>query len=111
MIVLDQVFRSFTYARVLDYLVTQQLDKPGLDYSITEIHKGAGVTTRSLIRVLPDLRKLGLIKVSRKVGWAYMYKLDTESKAVRDLIHFVDEMRLQYVRLDSIKPIVLSKTR
>ena len=75
-------------AKLLDFFVTYR----DFDYSETDIAESSGVSKRTVFRELPKLESAGLIKFTRNVGRAKMFKLDPESEASKLLEKFVFEV-------------------
>jgi len=76
------VFGEAPIARVIDFLI----DNQEFDYSLTDIAKGAEVGWTTLHQFWPELVKIGVVKKTRKIGRAELYKLDLESPLVKKLI-------------------------
>ena len=68
--------------RILDFL----MDNKAYDYSKTDIAKGAGISRTTLSSSWENLEKNGLVKETREVGRAKMYKLNLDSPVVRKFI-------------------------
>lgn len=73
--VLERLFNS-THARVLDFLILNQR----FDYSHSDICISAGISPRSLDRILPILLDEKLVIKTRKSGKAYMYIFNNKSE-------------------------------
>ncbi len=76
--ILERVFNS-THARVLDFLIMNQ----HFDYSHSDICKSAGISPRSLDRILPVLLEEKLVIKTGKSGKAYMYMFNNNSEKGR----------------------------
>ncbi len=68
--------------RILDFL----MDNKAYDYSKTDIAKGAGISRTTLSSAWKNLEKNGLVKETREVGRAKMYKLNLDSPVARKFI-------------------------
>ncbi|MFH1424237.1 MAG: hypothetical protein ABIG20_00985 [archaeon] len=68
--------------RVIDLLILGR----GLDYSLSDIEEGAEVGWTTLHEVIPRLIEVGLIKHTRCVGRAKMYKLNERNPYAQLLI-------------------------
>jgi len=68
--------------RILDFL----MDNKAYDYSKTDIAKGAGISRTTLSSSWDNLEKNGLVKETRVVGRAKMYKLNFNSPVVMKFI-------------------------
>ena len=75
-------------ARVLDFL----LESYAFDYSLTDICKFSNVGWTTLHKFWKDLEKLELVKQTRTVGKAKMYKLNLQNPTVQLLIKFDHEL-------------------
>ena len=94
--VLEWLISGSASAKLLDFFVTYK----DFDYSETDIAESAGVSPRTVFRELPKLQSAGLIKFTRNVGRAKMFKLDPESKAGKLLEKFVFEISTK--RIESV---------
>tara|TARA_Y100000031_G_C8149299_1_gene351551 strand:+ start:349 stop:675 length:327 start_codon:yes stop_codon:yes gene_type:complete len=75
-------FGDYPLIRVLDFLILGR----DMDYSMTEICKNAGVGWTAFSDIWPQLVKKDIIILTRKVGNAKLYKLNTKNLWVKDLI-------------------------
>jgi hypothetical protein len=87
---LEYLFAGSAIAKILDFLSTHQ----EWDYSESDIAKYAGVNVRTVQREIPKLANTRLVKHTRTVGRAKMYKLDVTSKAGQ----FVDRLAHQIAK-------------
>ena len=71
-------------AKILDFLTVFR----NYDYSKMDIAKNSGVSFRHALREIGKLEKLNLIKQTRTVGHAQMYKLNTDNPATEHLHKF-----------------------
>ncbi len=86
--IIVQILGDYPLIRVLDFLSTFR----EFDYSLSDIAEESGVAWSTLHLLWPKLEQLNIVKFTREVGNAKMYKLNTESKLVQDLIRFVDAL-------------------
>ena len=82
-----QVVGDTPKLRVLDFLMTFQ----HFDYSLTDIAKNARVSYSNLMLFWPEFVKAGIVKQTRTVGKAKMFKLNEKNPFVQEL------SRLQYL--------------
>ncbi len=68
--------------RILDFL----MDNKAYDYSKTDIAKGAGISRTTLSSAWENLEKTGLVRETREVGRAKMYKLNLKNPVVKKFI-------------------------
>jgi hypothetical protein len=78
---LEFLFYGNASAKLLDFFSIRK----EFDYSETDIAKHAGVSIRTTFRELPKFEKLGLVRFTRRVGRAKMYKLDPYSEVSKSL--------------------------
>ena len=99
-------------AKLLDFFVTYR----DFDYSETDIADSSGVSKRTVFREIPKMESVGLVKFTRNVGRAKMFKLNPESKAAKLLEQFAfeiadkrientlaDEMMQERIDVDKVK--------
>lgn len=77
--------------RVLDFLIEGR----GLDYSLTDIAENANIGWTTLHRIWDKLLKLGIVKPTREIGRAKLFKLNEENSAVKQLIKVYDTLLYQ----------------
>ncbi len=70
------VLGDYPITRVLDYLITGK----NFDYSLSDISEGACVSWSTIHEIIPALEKKGLIKKTREIGRAKLYKINTENE-------------------------------
>lgn len=76
------VFGESPVAKVIDFLI----DNQEFDYSLTDIAKGAEVGWSTIHQFWADLVKLEIVKRTRKIGRAELYKLNLENLLVKKLV-------------------------
>ena len=82
---LERLFGNVALAKMLDFMVTFQ----EWDYSKMDIAKNSGVSFRHVLRELPKLEKLEIIRQTRTVGRAIMYQYNNKTstgQAVKNMI-------------------------
>jgi len=78
--------------RILDFL----MDNKAYDYSKTDIAKGAGISRTTLFSVWENLESAGLVRETREVGRAKMYKLNLKNPVVLKFIELDNAICDQY---------------
>lgn len=73
---------------MLNHLITGR----ELDFSLSNIAEGADVGWMTVHRVLPNLLKLGLVKHTRVIGQAKMFKINSENQIAQELIKLYDKL-------------------
>ena len=79
--------------RVLDYL----LEVREIDCSLTDIARGSEIAWSTLHLLWPSILKEKLVKKTRTIGRATMYKLNTDSPVVKKLLELDHVITNQYV--------------
>src|SRR3989338_7991226 len=78
--------------RVLDFLIEGR----GLDYSLSDIAENSNIGWTTLHRIWDKLLKNGLVKPTREIGRAKLFKLNEENPAVNELIKLYDTLLYQH---------------
>jgi len=81
---LERLFNGTAPAKILDFLTVFR----DYDYSKMDIAKNSGVSFRHALREIEKLERLNLIKQTRNVGHAQMYRLNTDNPATTHLSKF-----------------------
>lgn len=87
------VFGNAPVVKVLDFFI----DNQEFDYSLTDIAKGAEIAWSTLHTCWPELVNLGIIKKTRTIGRAELYKLDRDCPLVKRLLELDIFISEQYI--------------
>ena len=68
--------------KVIDFL----LESKGVDFSKSEIAKGAGISRASLFNYWAEIEKHGIVKVTRQFGKAKLYTLNSRNPVAQRII-------------------------
>ncbi|MBI4146036.1 hypothetical protein HY489_01720 [Candidatus Woesearchaeota archaeon] len=90
------VFGDSPTSKVLDFLI----DNQEFDYSLTDISKGAEIAWSTLHEFWQGLVKLGIVKKTRKIGRAELYKLHLDNPLVKKLIEIDMLVSKQLIQLE-----------
>ena len=74
--------------KVLEFLIEGR----ELDYSISDIAEGANIGRTTLFRIWDDFLKLKLVKHTRDIGNAKLYKLNIDNKFVKKMVDMFDTL-------------------
>ena len=80
--VFTEVLGDYPAIRVLGYLIVGKY----FDYSISDIAEGANVGWTTIHGILPRLEKLGIVKQTRTVGMAKLYKINPSNPYAAQII-------------------------
>ncbi|MCD6478677.1 MAG: winged helix-turn-helix transcriptional regulator, partial [Candidatus Diapherotrites archaeon] len=75
-----KVFGNSPKLRIIDILLTN----PYFDFSREELVRELGMSKQTIYRSFRDLEALGIIKFSRAIGRARMYKINMEHPLVKN---------------------------
>ncbi len=81
-----ETFGNSPKIRILEVLINGR----GLDWSLTDIAEQASVGWTTLHRIFSPMVKLGLVKFTRTIGKAKLYKINEENVMARELIRVFD---------------------
>ena len=74
--------------RILEYLIVGRT----LDYSLTDITKGAEVAWKTTLKLMPELVKSNVVVPTRTIGNAKLYKINEKSLVAKLIIQTFDNM-------------------
>ena len=77
--------------RVLDFLIEGR----GLDYSLSDIAKNSNIGWTTLHRIWDNLLRLRIVKPTREIGRAKLFRLNEENPSVKELIKLYDSLLYQ----------------
>ena len=77
--------------RIVDFF----LDNPLFDFTKKEIIEALGMSKQTFYKYFPDLEEYGIVKVSRKIGKAKLYKINLEHPLVSMLREYEKKVSLQ----------------
>lgn len=77
-----KLFGEYPLVKVIDFLVTYR----EFDYSLSEIAENSGVAWSTIHTFFPQFVATGLVKETRQIGRAKLYKLNTENLIAQELI-------------------------
>jgi len=83
-----QIFGNSPTIKILNHLLIFR----EFDYSLSDIAKESGVAWSTLNLLWPNLEKNKLVKHTRNVGKAKMYKLNMKNEVVQKLVKFADSI-------------------
>jgi len=89
--ILVKMFGYSPKLRILDIF----LDNLYFDFSKSELVKELGMSKQTLYKNFKDLEELGIVKVSRNIGRATMYRINMDHPLVKRLDEIVNEVSLQ----------------
>ena len=77
--------------KVLEFLIEGR----ELDYSVSDIAEGAGIARTTLFRIWDDFVELGIVKPTRVIGNAKLYKVNLENAFVKKMVDLFDTLVIE----------------
>ncbi len=68
--------------KVIDFL----LENKGMDFSKSDISKGAGISRASLFNYWNEVEKHGIVKITRRFGKTKLYTLNVKNQVTQKII-------------------------
>ena len=68
--------------RIIDFLI----ENKGLDFSKTEVARGAGLSRATVYSWWQNIERFGLVKVTRSFGKTKLYTLNAKSPVIKKLL-------------------------
>ena len=96
---LMRVLGNSPKTRIIDFM----MDNPLFDFTKKEIMETIGMSKRTLYKELPDLEEHGIIKVSRKIGKAKLYKINMDHQLIISFRDFEMKFSLQEAEKERIR--------
>ncbi len=89
-----RTFGDYPLIRILDFLLYSR----DFDYPITEIAKNANVNFQTLKKLWPELEKNEIVVVTRTLGGATLYKINTINPVIKKIIELNNFLCWQYAK-------------
>lgn len=86
--------------KVLQYLIEGR----DFDYTLTDM-LNAGVSWGTLNTLFPKLVDLGIVKITRKIGRATLYKINQNNMISKQLIEIYDKLILEKLNKVEVKKV------
>ncbi|MBS7610168.1 helix-turn-helix transcriptional regulator, partial [Candidatus Bathyarchaeota archaeon] len=83
---------------------------PYFDFIKSEVARELGMSKQAFYKNFKDLEELEIVKPSRKIGRATMYRINKEHPLVKRLNEIVNEVSLQIAEKEAEKVRVQAKT-
>jgi AraC-like DNA-binding protein len=103
------LLKAFGYSpklRIIDIFLTN----PYFDFDKEELARELGMSKQTVYRNFKDLEELGVVKVSRRIGRATMYRIDRDYPLIRTLNESVNEASFQIAEQEKKQKIPVTAT-
>ncbi len=97
--ILLKVFGYSPKLRILDIFLTC----PYFDFAKEELVEELGMSKQTLYKNFKDLEELGVVKPTRKIGRATLYRINREHPLVKKLDEMINEISLQIAEKEAEK--------
>ena len=87
----DNYFGNSLKIKVLEFLIEGR----ELDYSVSDIAEGAGIGRTTLFRIWNDFVELGIVKPTRVIGNAKLYKLNITNPFAKKMVDLFDTLVIE----------------
>ena len=85
--------------RIVDFF----LDNPLFDFTKKEVIEALGMSKQTFYKYFPDLEEYGIVEVSRRIGRAKLYKINSEHPLVTMLREYEKKVSLQMAEKEATK--------
>jgi biotin operon repressor len=86
------------------------LTNPYFDFDKEELARELGMSKQTVYKNFKDLEELGVVKVSRKIGRATMYRIDSNYPLIKTLNESVNEASFQIAKQERKQKIPVTAT-
>jgi DNA-binding transcriptional ArsR family regulator len=97
--ILLRAFGNSPKLRIIDFF----LDNPLFDFTKKEVVEALGMSKQTFYKYFEDLEDLAVVKVSRRIGKAKLYKINLENPMVKLVREYETELSLQVAEQERAK--------
>lgn len=101
-----KVFGYSPKLRIIDIFLTN----PYFDFNKEELARELGMSKQTVYKNFKDLEELGVVKVTRKIGRATMYRIDRDYPLIKTLNESVNEASFQIAEQEREDKVPLTAT-
>lgn len=94
--------------RIIDFF----LDNPLFDFTKKEVIEALGMSRQTFYKYFADIESYGIVKVSRKIGKATLYKINQDNPIVKMLNEYMTKLSLEIAEQEKDKmrkPVVVER--
>jgi len=85
--------------RIIDFF----LDNPLFDFTKKEVIEALGMSKQTFYKYFADIEKYGIVRVSRRIGRANLYKINLENPMIKMLKEYETQLSLQIAEQEAEK--------
>lgn len=97
--ILIQTLGNSPKLRIVDFF----LDNPLFDFTKKEVIEALGMSKQTFYKYFPEVEEYGIVKVSRRIGKAKLYRINPEHPLVSMLREYEKKVSLQTVEKEADK--------
>jgi len=99
--VMIEVFGSSPKTRIIDFYMDNKI----FDFTKKEVIEDLGMSKKTFYKYFPEIRNMGIVKPTRKIGRAQLYKLNLNNTIVKKIIELEREVSDEYAeeKLEKMK--------
>lgn len=90
--------------RIVDFF----LDNPLFDFTKKEVIEALGMSKQTFYKYFPELEEFGIVKVSRKIGKAKLYRINVEHPLAKMLREYETKLAQEMAEKAEVKKRVLA---
>jgi len=75
----------------------------GLDITLSELAEEAGIHYTTLMKLLPILEELDMVRMTRQVGNAKLYQINKNDEMVQKLVTFLNSLNVRACEIEATK--------
>ena len=90
--------------RIVDFF----LDNPLFDFTKKEVIEALGMSKQTFYKYFPELEEYGIVKISRKIGRAKLYRINVEHPLVKMLRDYETKMSKEMAEKAKMKKPILA---
>ena len=90
--------------RIVDFF----LDNPLFDFTKKEVIEALGMSKQTFYKYFPELEEYGIVKVSRKIGKAKLYRINVEHPLVKILREYELKLSQEIAEKAKLKKPILA---
>jgi len=90
--------------RIVDFF----LDNPLFDFAKKEVIEALGMSKQTFYKYFPELEESGIVKVSRRIGKAKLYRINVEHPLVKMLRDYETKMSKEMAEKAKMKKPILA---
>jgi len=105
--IMIEIFGKSPKTRIIDLFV----DNPLYDFTKKEAIGDLEMSKRTFYKYFPEIKEMGIVKPTRKIGRAQLYKLNLDNTIVKKIMELEEEVSHEYAEKELEKMKELEKEK